>query len=338
MRIDPDQLDRLRNCCEVRQAGWGNTGVRLSESELCEQVGDAEILLVGYEKISARVIASAPHLRLIGCARGNPVNIDIAAAQARGIKVLHTPGRNAAAAAEFTLGLIISLARFINRSERELRSGLYLGEPRTNFSDNDNGLDITWNLDGDSPYKRFCGVELYGKTLGLIGMGNVAIRVARLAQAFGMKVTCCTPAQDRQRALDLDVQPLELDDLLGSADFVSIHCKATAETEGLIDARALALMKPSAFLINTARAMIVDQSALVAALRENRIAGAALDVFWHEPLPKNDPLLSMDNVILTPHLGGAASEVISHHSQMLVEDVLTWLDGGMPAHLYPGGK
>jgi D-3-phosphoglycerate dehydrogenase len=334
MSITDVQLNRLQSRCEVIHTGWGKTGHRLSEEELAAILGDVNILLVGYEKVTAQVIEKAKKLELIGCSRSNPVNVDVKAAALRGIPVIHAPGRNANAAAEFTIGLMLTEARNIARGDRALRSGYYLGDSSSRFSGADPASDITWNLDGDSPYKQLRGFELRGRTLGLIGLGNVATRVARLAQAFGMKVLVFTPVSDAELASQLDVQRVELDDLLQQSDFISVHCKVSDETRGLLDRRAFGLMKPAAYLINTARAIVVEQDALMDALNDRRIAGAALDVFWYEPLPSNHPLLKMENVTLTPHLGGAAVEVPELHSRMIVDDVFSWLDGKKPVHVF----
>jgi len=294
----------------------------------------ADLLIVGYETVTARVIQSAGRLRLIACGRGNPVNVDREAASARRIPILYAPGRNAEAAAEFTLGLILDCARNISRGDRALRAGKYTGPEREEFSSADPGQDIIWDIDGSSPYRVFEGQELRGRILGLIGLGYVASQVARLAQAFGMRVLAYNFGQDHERAGATGVTLAGLDELLSQSDFISVHCKLSPESRGLIDRRAFTLMKPGAYLINTARAAIVDQGALLDALQAGRIAGAALDVFWYEPLPANHPLLALDNVILTPHLAGAAADVPERHSRMIVDDVLAWLDGKQPKHIF----
>jgi D-3-phosphoglycerate dehydrogenase len=332
--ISDTQLERLRSRCAVQLAGWGQTGNRLTEDELLALSRSAQFLIVGYEPVSARVIAANPDLRLIACGRGNPVNVDVAAATARGIPVLHTPGRNALAAAEFTLGLMINAARNITRGDRALRAGRYLGAERDEFTSADASTDITWNLDGESPYKQLCGMELNGRTLGLIGLGHVAAEVTRLAHAFGMRVVAHSFGNDRARAAELQITLTSLDDLLAQSDFISVHCRVSSESCGLLGREAFAAMKPGAYLINTARAAVIDQQALLDALRENRIAGAALDVFWYEPLPANHPLLSLENVILTPHLGGAAEEVAERHSRMIVDDIFAWMDGTKPRNVF----
>ena len=161
--------------------------------------------------------------------------------------------------------------------------------------------DVVWNLSGDSPYKLFHGFELSGKTLGLLGLGHIGRLLARYAQAFDMRILAYDPYLDPAVAAQLGVELTDRDTLYGESDFLSVHCKVSEETTGMIDARAFARMKADAILINTARASVIDQAALLDALEKRRIAGAALDVYWDEPLPSNHPLLSMDNVTLTPH-------------------------------------
>ena len=332
--ITEDQLARLQSRCEVVFIGWGKTGECLSEQELTVLSQDAEIMLVGYETVSRSMIQNLPRLKLLGCARTNPVNVDITAASERRIPVLFTPGRNANAAAEFTIGLMLAESRHIARSHYALKTNCYLGEANEIFDGADCSADVIWNLDGKSPYKDFRGAELCDRMLGLIGLGNVGTRVAVLAKAFGMRVVAYSPFYNVEKAEKLGVKMVALDDLLMQSDFVSVNCKVTNETQQLLGKREFALMKPSAYFINTARAIIADQEALLEALQNHRIAGAALDVYWYEPIPCNHPLLQLDNVTLTPHLAGATVEVATRHSKMIVDDVLAWMEGRQPERVY----
>jgi D-3-phosphoglycerate dehydrogenase len=151
--------------------------------------------------------------------------------------------------------------------------------------------------------------------------------VAQLAKAFGMHVIAVSPARDQDKARKLQIELVSLETLLCESDFISLHCKVTPETVGMIDKTSFSMMKHSAYIINTARASIIDQQALIDALANRQIAGAALDVFWDEPLPANHPLLRLDNVVITPHLGGSTYEVPGRHSKMLVDDLFALLDG-----------
>mgnify|MGYP000927246606 FL=1 len=334
MSMSQSQIERLKGYGKVRQAGWGLTGVRLGEDELCRLIRDTDVFLVGYENVTRKVIQSAVRLGLIGVSRSNPVNVDIEAANEQNIPVLHAPGRNAIAAAEFTIGLMICQARHIDLGDRCLRTGEYLGTPMADLYVENPSNDVVWDLDGVSPYMQLRGVELAGRTLGLIGLGNVASRVAKLAQAFGMKVITHTPLRDLERAKELSIPIVPLQQLLNEADFISVHCNVNSDTHSVIDAWAFSQIKPSAYIINTARASIIDQAALVEALKQKRIAGAALDVFWYEPLPSNHPLLAFENVTLTPHLAGSAHEVPERHSRMLADDVIAWLEDRPPMNVF----
>jgi len=331
--LSSGQLDRLARRCQVCQGGWGTTGTCLTPEELIQEAAEAEIILLGYESLPGRAIESLPRLQLIGCTRSTPVNIDLAAATARRIPVLHTPGRNTQTAAEFTIGLMLAEAHRIARAHYALRSGRYLGAPASEFSAADRSTDVIWKLDGESPFKDFQGIELGGRCLGIIGLGRIGSRVAHLAQALDMRVLSYSPYTDQTEAKALNVELVDLTDLLQQADFISVHAKVTSETWGMLGEREFNLMKPSAYLIIVSRAAMVDQAALIEALQQRRIAGAALDVFWFEPLPANHPLLALENVTLTPHLAGATGEVQERHSQIIVDDVMAWMDGRRPAHL-----
>lgn len=334
MSMSQSQIDRLRQIGNVTLDGWGLTGVRLSEDQLIHKLQGMDVLLVGYEKVTQKVIENAHNLKLIGVSRSNPVNVDMDAANNKRIPVLHAPGRNAIAAAEFTIGLIIAQARHIDQGDRLLRSGKYLGNPLDDLYAENTNKDVIWDLDHDSPYTQLRGVELAGRTLGLIGLGNVAIRVATLAKAFGMQVIAYTPLRDVLRAKELDIDIVSPQQLFRESDFISLHCNVNSETKSILNHRAFSQMKPSVYIINTARASVIDQEALVNALSEKKIAGAALDVFWYEPLPSNHPLLKMENVTLTPHLAGSTHEVPERHSRMIVDDVIAWLKDKPPKNVF----
>lgn len=331
MRISDHHLARLSSICKIKQDGWGTTGKILSEQEMIQLYSDVDGLLVEHEPITENLIRNFPNLKLIGCARGNPVNVDIPAATRRKIPVLNAPGRNANASAEFTIGLILSEARHIARGYHALKSGRYTSEQSPNSLSA--GPDVVWNLSGKSSYKDFQGAELRGSSIGILGLGNVGLRVAQLAQAFGMIVFAYSPGFSEQKASAMGVSLVPLDQLLSSCDFVTIHCAVNDQSKSLLGKRELSLMKPTAYLINASRAVIIDQEALIEVLTAHRIAGAALDVFWYEPLSAYHPLLQLDNVTLTPHLAGAAHSVIPNHSELIVDGVIHWMHGQQPAHI-----
>jgi D-3-phosphoglycerate dehydrogenase len=327
-------MQQLKEYCDVVVTGWAKTGELLTEEELIEVLKDADIFIVGYEKLTKKVIENSKKLKLIGCTRGNPVNVDVRAASASNITVIYTPGRNANSAAEFTMGLILSELRHIARAYHCLKMGRYLGEPVENIYHTPHQDDVVWNMDGDSPYKKFRGCELYGRTIGLIGLGNIGRRLAKFAKAFDMNVVAYDPYCPIENVKELEIELVSLSELLRSADFISIHCKVSEETIGLLGKEQFALIKPTAYLINTARASIIQQEALIEALQNKKIAGAALDVYWYEPIPANHPLLTMENVTLTPHIAGASDDVPVWQSQMMVEDVIRWIKGEEPVRIF----
>jgi len=300
----------------VEETGWGQTRHALSSQELVALMPGTSLLIVEVERVSAQVIAAAPDLDVIATCRAGPVNVDVTAATARGIPVLTAPARNAQSVADFALGVMLALCRNIHRAERHLRQRGWM----------------VHGVDGDElPYFHFRGPELSGKTLGLIGCGAIGRALARRVRGFDMCVLVNDPYLDQASLGDLG-QLVSLETLLAQADVVSLHVPVTPETKGLLNADRLALMKPSAYLINTARAAVVDEEALYEALASGRLAGAALDVFWNEPdiAPR---WFDLDNVLLTPHLVGAADDVQAHHSAMIVEDLQTLRAGGVPARV-----
>jgi D-3-phosphoglycerate dehydrogenase len=238
-------------------------------------------------------------------------NIDCVAATARGVPVLWTPGANSNAVAEHTLGLLLALARKLEDASRALKMG--------------------------KPFVReeFEGVELAGRVLGVVGLGRIGSRVAqKAALGLGMRVLAHDPYVERAPHAGLVELCERLDDLLREADFLSLHVPLTDETRRMIDARALALLPAGARLVNTARGAVVDEAALVEALRSGRLAGAGLDVFEEEPLPASHPLASAPNVILTPHVAGMTREAMERVSEETAEGVLAVLQGRRPANVF----
>lgn len=322
-------LDAFRQYGELVVTGWAVGESKLSEEALIAHAHDAEVLIVSYDDITDRVIAACPRLRLIACTRANPVNVDLKAAAARNIPVLYTPGRNADAAAELTLGLMLSLARHIPQAHAALKRGEFTRSTQGDNATRD-GLrqDVVWDVDKSSPYEVFKGGELRNKTLGLVGYGSIGQRVGRLARAFGMSLLVADP---RAAAEDIDepgVRKVSPETLFAESDYVSLHLTVTPQTTGLIDRRLLGLMKPEARLINTSRAAVLVEEDLIVALREKRLAGAALDVFASEPLWRDHPFITeFDNVVITPHIAGATRETLVKHTAMIAADLQRFLSG-----------
>ncbi len=263
----------------------------LAGAALKEAIAGMDAVLVrSATKITRESLELADTLKVIGRAGVGVDTIDVDAATERGIAVLTAPAGNTISAAELTFALILALARRVPAADRSMRAG-------------------QWDR------KSFNGTELQGKTLGLLGAGRIGSEVARRARAFGMRVLADDPVltDDRARSVGLELAPL--DEIMREADIISVHVPLSDATTNLIGEPQLAMMKPSAFLVNVARGGVVDERALTKALTERRIAGAALDVFSQEPLPADDPLRALDNVVLTPHLG--ASTVEAQHSVAL---------------------
>lgn len=265
------------------------------------------------ERCGVEELSALPALSLVACMRGGPVNVDIDAATRRGIPVLFTPGRNAEAVADFVIGQILALIRHIAHTHHLLRSGALTEERPSRLRAR---KDVIWrpaDALAPIPYRVFRGRELRTLTLGLLGLGRAGQRVAAKARALDMRVIAHDPYIGH--AGGCDVPLVGLDELLATSDVLSLHARGD---QILIGPSQLRAMRRGAFLINTARAAILDHAALLEVLRDGHLGGAALDVFPDEPLTPDDPFLSLDNVVLTPHIAGASLNVIDHYSLSLV--------------------
>jgi D-3-phosphoglycerate dehydrogenase len=271
-------------------------------AEVARDINGFDMLVVQFAPVSAAFIEAATSLKVIGVLRGGTENIDMLCATERGIAVLNTPGRNARAVAECTLGLMLSEVRNLARAHASLRQGAW----RREFP---NSAAIP---------------ELNEKTVGLIGYGAVARLVAHYVAAMGSKVVTYDPYQTGDFA---PARPIDLNSLLEQADVVSLHARLTDETYHLVGRAELARMKPTAILVNTARSGLVDEQALIEALRERRIMGAALDVFDHEPLDADHPLVQLDNVTLTPHVAGSTADAFRGSPKLLAAHLRRMFEG-----------
>lgn len=273
----------------------------------------ADALIVRIAKITGDLIALAPRLKVIGKHGIGVDNIDVPAATRRGVHVVFTPGSNQEAVAEHTLLLMLMLARRVEELAALSRAGQF-------------------NLGRDLPP----GVDLLGKTLGLVGMGRIGGRLAEIGRAaFSMRVLAFDPYADAARARTLGVELAgTLEAVLREADFVSIHAPLTAETRHIVDAARLKQMKASAFLFNCARGGLVDEQALAEALKSGTIAGAGIDVWAEEPPPADHPLLRLPNCVVTPHVAGGSIEARRETARMVAEETLRVLRGEAPRHSY----
>ncbi len=308
--IAEEALALLRSQAEV--ALWPDPDVPPPHEEIVRQVREADgLVCLLTDRIDAEVIAAGERLRVISIMAVGYDNIDVAAATTRHIPVCNTPGVLTEATADLTWALLMVAARRVTEAERYLRAGRWK----------------SW-----SP-QLLLGQDVHGATLGIIGLGRIGQAVARRARGFAMRVLYHSATRKPEVERELSVEWADLDTLLREADFVSLHVPLTEETRNLIGARELALMKPTAILINTARGQVVDQEALVAALQEGRLAAAGLDVFQVEPLAMDDPLLSLEKVVLLPHLGSASVATRTRMAMMAAENLVAGLKGERPPYL-----
>ncbi len=270
-------------------ANGGNLDVTvkigLKPEQLLEIIGEFDALVVRSEtKVTAKVIEAATKLKVIGRAGVGVDNVDVDAATKRGIIVMNTPGGNTISTAEHAFSLMVSTARNIPQADASVKAG-------------------KWDR------KTFVGVELYNKTLAILGMGRIGTEIARRAIAFGMRVLAYDPYLSASRARSLQVELVEsLDEIIPQADFITLHMPLTAETKYMLDARRLAKTRKGVRIVNCARGGLVEEAALIEALKSKQVAAAALDVFETEPLPADSPLRGLPNLILTPHLGASTAE------------------------------
>ena len=293
--FSPDGVRRLEALgYTVVRAGWGVTRQALDRADLIAAADGAALIVTEIENLDAAAVAALPSLRLVATARGGPVNIDLAACAAKAIPVVFTPARNADSVADFVVGLTVSLARGMGAAERHLRAD-------------------GWNVGNELPYLHFRGPELSALTIGIVGYGAIGRRVAqRFTAGFRCSVLWHDPYVEGG---------VSLEELTGSADVLTLHCPRLPVTQGLVGAALLARLSPSSYVVNTAGGGIVDEEALCDALDAGALAGAALDCFATEPLPRDSRLLTTRGLLLTPHLAGAAVDVVRHHTDLICADV-----------------
>ncbi len=299
--LSPEGIKLLSEKAEVDER-YG-----LSPQELLTMVGDYDGLVVrSGTRVTEEVIDAARNLKIIGRAGTGVDNIALDAATRKGILVVNAPTSNSIAVAEHTIGLMLSLARHIPQGHLSLHEG-------------------KWEQ------KRYLGVELRGKVLGLIGLGRIGTAVARRAQGLEMETVAYDPFVAVDHARRSGVELVSLEDLLKRSDFISIHVPKTNLTKSMIDRKSIELMKPTAYIVNCARGGIVDESALLEAVSSGRLAGAALDVFSEEP-PGNPALFQVENIITTPHLGASTKEAQENIALDIAEQVIVALRGDVPRH------
>lgn len=309
------QIQRLTRSMNVRHESWLETKQLYDPEELGDRLkkDDIHSLVIEADFVFEETFAKASVLEFVAICRAATNHVDVQAATRRGIIVVNTPGRNALAVAELTVGMILSLARNLPQAHQYVRDG-------------------EW-ADPVTAYETLRGCELAGKVAGIIGLGTIGRLVARRLQAMEMTIIATDPYVTAAESKSLGIRLESLTELLKICDFVLVHTPATPETFGLIGSEEFNAMKPSGYLINTSAAGVVGQDAMIAALEQHRIAGAALDVFDGQPLPKSSKLLTLDNVLLFPHIGGATAETIHRHSTMVTDDLLAYDQGKRPTRL-----
>ena len=296
-------LTRLRRIGEVRIFDSDATDATV----LVDRLRDADVAvnIRGRTRFTGDVLHACPRLRLISIWGTGTDNVDLKAAAARGITVPNTPGANAVAVAEHTVALMLAVVKQLPQADQAIRQG---GWPRNLVP------------------------QLRGKRLGIVGTGLIGREVAAMARGLGMEVVAWTFHPDHDLAGKLGFRYVELEDLLRTADVISLHLRATPAPRHYLNRERLALLKPGAILVNTARGSLVDEVALLESLREKRLGGAGLDVFETEPLPSGHPLASLPNVLPTPHAAGMTPEVIQNGLAMAVENIENFLKG-KPTHV-----
>lgn len=301
-------LETLRSLCEVVLDPWiDHQPLRLYDGDaLAERIRAEGAQVVICEADSCKGPVLDLPLLAIGSTRGDPTNVDVAGATERGIPVLHAPGRNADGVAEITVALLFAVNRHLLAADRDVRAGeIY--------------------RDGTIPYQRFRAWQVAGRTAGIVGLGAVGRATRWRLEGLGMRVIAHDPYNDEATH--------SLDDLLAEADVVSMHAMVSPESVGMMGEAQFAAMKDGAIYLNSARAALHDLDALTAALASGHLAGAGLDHFEGEFLATDHPLCSMDNVVLTPHIGGATYDTEANHSRLIADDLARLLGGERPTHI-----
>jgi glyoxylate reductase len=303
-----DPLPPLRDIADVDV--WPDEAPPPHDELVRRAAASDALLTMLTDPIDAAVLDAGKRLRIVATMAVGYDNIDVAAATECGILVTNTPGVLTETTADLTFALLLAAARRIVEGDRLTRTGGWR----------------SWHP------SFLLGHDVYGATLGIVGLGQIGLAVARRARGFGMRILYHSRTRHPQAEADLGLEFVPLDRLLAQSDFVTLHVYLSPQTHHLIGERELALMKPTAILVNAARGQVVDQRALYEALKQHRITAAALDVAAVEPIPPDDPLLTLDNVVLTPHIGSASVATRGRMAEMAVESILTVFRGGMPVH------
>ncbi len=321
--FSPEALEELKKIIgdEIVYESWRETSnLYFNDEDLIQKIKEigAEIFICEGDNVKKTVLENID-LKIIGSTRGDPNNIDLETATAKGIPVLFAPNRNTVSVAELTVGLILSLARKLHSIERVLHT--------------ENKFEVNDFADYIKYYNEFKGFELQGKTIGIVGLGRIGFTVAKLLLPFRVKFLVYDPYVNPTRLNAIQGEEVELNTLMSKSDIITVHCSPIDETDNMIGEEQIALMQEHSLFINTARASVVDEYALLDALKEKKIAGAALDVFSVEPVDQDNEFLELDNVIVTPHIGGDTSDTNHRHAMMMVDGIKQILNKEIPENI-----
>lgn len=336
--IPEAKLELIREYCDITVCGELKHGKgNVTEETTREECLGNELVVLGDEYAGADTIKAWAEagMKFLGVAKGTPATVDYDAIADAGLELSYTPGRNRVAVAEFTIGLMIAAARKITLSSAGLAKGEHCSEA-CDIYDVPDVKNVTFGpLDEKHPFTDYgIGFELYGKKLGIAGYGAIGREVAVRAKAFGMEILAYDPYLAPEKIEADGCRPVDLDTMLSESDIVSIHLPVLPSTQATVNKDWFRKMKPTAYLINTARAAVIDQKDLVEALQNGEIGGAAIDVYWKEPVPVNHPLLQMRNVVCTPHMAGLTTDVDGWSGTMMGDEVIAYLKGEPRKYLW----
>lgn len=330
--IPEELMAQIEEKCEVTICGELKHGKGNAVEEVTrEECKGHELVVLGDEYAGAETIKAWAEsgMKFMGVAKGTPATVDHDAIAEAGLQLSYTPGRNRVAVAEFNFGLMIASTRRLVLSANGLSKGDHTGPAKEDLYDVEIVPNVTFGpLDENHPFTDYgYGFELYGKTLGIAGYGAIGREVAVRAKAFGMNVMAYDPFCPAEKIEADGCVKAELDEMLAAADILSIHLPTIPSCKAIVNKDWFSKMKPTAYVINTARAYVIDQKDFVEALQNGQIGGAAIDVYWEEPVPANHPLLSMRNVVCTPHMAGLTTDVDGWSGRMMGSEILHYLNG-----------
>lgn len=302
----------LKKLSEAGILVWSKTS---KEEDIIREAKEATVIASEYGQITSRIIDQAPRLKAISVWGVGYDHVDIEAASNRGISVTNCRGANSESVAEHAFAMLLALSRRVLELDNFVRKGNWKTQQEVGLG------------------PAMIPHDLYGKTIGIIGFGEIGSRVARIARGFNMHIVAYDPYVSQERLREFDATSLPLESLLKTSDFVAINTILSPETRGMIGEAQLALMKATTILVNVSRGAVVDQAALVTALQTKKIAGAGLDVFMKEPVDLNDALSQLENVVLSPHIAGGSQEALDSTSMALAEEICRVLDGEAPRNL-----